>query len=483
MKSQGKSKLGLAVGVLAASLFLAACDNSVDADLRVIHASDDAPPVNVRVGKKKAISDLDYAESSGYVAVRSGTRKVVVEAIIPGGNADVIKVNRFKFARDTRYNILAVNKTADIEPLVIEESAAEPELDQVAVAVVHAASVAGPVKIYVTEPDAPLNSAAPIELDYLDPAADAGALPVDSYQIRVTLDGKLVYDSGSVDLTPFAGDRLLIAALNNTNVTEQSGSPIKLLVANDIDQVTLFDRNTKAGARVVHLSPDAGTAASGPVEVFATTGSGSVELIPEFEYGDIVPDQTTAKYVGVDADNYIFDVAINGQGIGNSIYTSPSLTLGAGSDYSVIAGGYVGILGPTPPFELLATADDNRPVKFQASVKVIHAAPAAGTVDVYVTPSKKEDGGDFSVDEIIKGKAGHPLLKDFNFGDITEYVALKPGMYDIRVIAGNAAAINVEDFELHEGLVGTIIARQADGVGDPEPFGAVVLTNAEMLNP
>ena len=106
-----KRKLGLATGIIAGSLLLAACDDgSMNADLRVIHASDDAPPVNVRVGKKTLISDLDYAESSGYVAVRSGTKKVAVEAIIPGGNANVIEVKRFKFERDTRYNILAVNK-------------------------------------------------------------------------------------------------------------------------------------------------------------------------------------------------------------------------------------------------------------------------------------------------------------------------------------------------------------------------------------
>ena len=156
-----KRKLGLATGIIAGSLLLAACGDSRNADLRVIHASDDAPPVNVRVGKKKLISNLDYAESSGYVAVRSGTKKVAVEAIIPGGNANVIEVKRFKFKRDTRYNILAINKTADIAPLVVQETAAEPGLDEIAIAVVHAAPGVGMVDVYVTGPNDLLNGTTP----------------------------------------------------------------------------------------------------------------------------------------------------------------------------------------------------------------------------------------------------------------------------------------------------------------------------------
>ena len=141
---EGKLKLGLAAGVLGTSLLLAGCsDDGMDySELRVIHASKDAPPVNVRVGINNTITDLDYGMSSGYVSVRSGQKKLAVEAIIPGGNADVIKVDRFDFEVDARYNVLAINDTTDIDALIVEESAADPELDEVAIAVVHASTVA-----------------------------------------------------------------------------------------------------------------------------------------------------------------------------------------------------------------------------------------------------------------------------------------------------------------------------------------------------
>jgi hypothetical protein len=108
----------------------------------------------------------------------------------------------------------------------------------------------------------------------------------------------------------------------------------------------------------------------------------------------------------------------------------------------------------------------------QSSVKIVHGAPAAGLVDVYVTPARA-----FSAAEVISGAAGAPLLDDFAFGEITDYVALAPGKYDIRVLAGGAVAIDVPGFEVTPGLVATVIARQADGVGSPLPYGVVVLTN------
>jgi hypothetical protein len=155
MKTLGsKVKLGMTTGILGLSLALTGCGDSgsSDADLRVIHASKDAPPVNVRVDNRTVISSLDYADSSGYVEVRSGTQSVVVEAIIPGGNADVITVPGLQLRGDERYNVLALNDTASIDALVVAESTASPSSSEVAIAVVHASTNAGAVDVYVTAP-------------------------------------------------------------------------------------------------------------------------------------------------------------------------------------------------------------------------------------------------------------------------------------------------------------------------------------------
>lgn len=467
-------KLLTTVSALAGILTLTACESSSDSvsSLRVIHASPDAPPVNIEVDSTTWASDLDYAETSGYMDVSSGARDLAVEAIIPSGNADVITVPGFQFDEHQRYTVIAANNTANIEPLVAIESAATPGADEVAISVVHASPAAASVDVYVTAPGSDINSVNPNFTFDFKAQVDAGALPSGTYQIRVTSEGSkaVVYDSGDVDLSPFAGEKLMLIAASTTTSTNKTASPIKLIAAADMSSLELLDTNTAAGARVVHASPDAGSAAGGPVEVFASSTAlptSPTELIEGFSYTDIVPSANT--YVGVPAGNYVFDVAPDNAGIGGSVYTSPTVTLEQGAEYSVIAAGNV---LTTPAFGLLATEDNNRSIITQASVKVIHAAPLAGDVDIFVTSA-----GEFTVSDVENGLAGAPLLDDFAYSDITDYVAVAPGNYDIRVVAGGTAAINVENFDLAAGSVSSIIARQPIDSGTPSDFGVILLTN------
>ena len=463
----------LAALTLGAGVLLSGCTDDVDtAQLRVIHASPDAPAVNVRLGSVTEISDLDYGESSGFASVFAGQRDVAVEAIIPGGNADVITVPGFSLGKDSRSTIIAVNNTASIEPLVADESAAVPGADEVAIVVVHASPDAAIVDVYVTAPGVDVNAVNPdFSFDFKG-QVDAGALPAGTYRIQVTGQNSktVVFDSGPVDLTAFAGQKLMIAALSTVNSTSRAASPIKLLVATDNAHLTLLDVDTGAGARVVHASPDAGTAASGPVEVWASSTALPVSptrLIPSITYDTVLPGAD--QFLPVPGGDYVFDVAPADNNIGNSVYTSPAIPLESGTEYSVIAAGYV---LTSPEFRLLATADNNRSVITQASVKVIHAAPAAGVVDVYVTPA-----GAFTAQAVADGLAGAPLLDDFAFPSITDYVAVAPDAYDIRVVAGGVVAIDIENVNLVEGGVYTAIAREPIDSGLPDDFNLILLTN------
>ena len=177
---------------IASTLVVAGCaKDEKNADLRVIHASPDAPSVNVQISSRtynKEISNLDYAASSGYESVRSGRRDVTVEAIIPGGNLDVLSEPGFKFDMGQRYNVLAVGKVAEdpsvdgdeLDLLLVEESAANPGAGEVAVAVVHASADAPEVDVYVTAPGTDVsdpNLFPNFTFDFKDPAVDAGSLP------------------------------------------------------------------------------------------------------------------------------------------------------------------------------------------------------------------------------------------------------------------------------------------------------------------
>jgi hypothetical protein len=452
--------------------------------VRIIHASADAPPVDIKLNDAVAVPALDYPDSTGFVSITAGTYDVAVDAIVPGGNlGGVITVNDIPFEKDQRYTVVALDDTANISEFVAAESAATPGSDEVAISVLHAATaVKGiDVDVYVTGFNADISSTAPnFSFDFKG-QADAGALAAGEYQIRIVAGGDTAnpaYDSGKVDLTGFGGQKLLLVAVNTVNSTTKAASPVKLMAYTDTAQVELIDTRTTTGARVVHLSPDAAIAASGPVEVFASSSalpSSPAELIPSFSYTETEPG--TSSYVGVPAGDYIFDVAPDGAGIGNSVYKSPAISLATAAEYTVIAAGYV---LTSPAFDLLPTMDSNRSIVTQASVKVVHGAPLAGTVDVFVTPAGQYEVMDNKVvDE--NGMAAVPLLDDFTFGTITDYVAVPPGDYDIRVVTEGGAgtvAIDVPAFNLAAGSVSTVIARQPiSGGGTPNDFNLIVLSN------
>ena len=468
----------VASSVIISSALITGCssDDPDKTNVRIIHASADAPPVVIKLNSAVAVPNLDYPLSTGFVSIDAGTYDVAVDAIVPGGNLEgVIKVDDIPFVKDQRYTVVAIGDVADmsISEFVAAESAATPAADEVAISVLHAATaVAGiDVAVYVTAPGADITGTAPnFSFDFKG-QIDAGALPATEYQIRVVAAGNTAdpaYDSGKVDLSDFAGQKLLLLAVNTVNSTTKTASPVKLVAYTDSAQLELLDTETTAAAKVVHLSPNAPT-----VDVFASSSAletSPTKLIDSISYAETQP--ATNSYENVPMGSYTFDVTVEDQGIDNSVYLSDSVMLDAGYEYTVIANGY---LGMDPQFALLPTLDSNRSIVTQASVKVFHGAPSAGTVDVFVTPA-----GDFTKEQVEGGMAGDPLINDFTFGTITGYVTVPPGNYDIRVVTeggAGTAAINQEGFNLAAGSVSTVIAREPVSGGDPNDFGLVVLGN------
>lgn len=470
----------VATAVIASLAVLSGCDNDDSSDvevidpaygaIRVIHASPNAPAVNILVNGDAAITELDYAESSGFATLETGSYDIAVEGIIPGGNVEVINVDGFAIDEDAMTTVIAVGNVFDIEPLVVASSETAPGDDQVSLVVTHAAPMAPGVDIFLTAPTDDITNMSPaFNFEFKD-SVDVGAVAAGEVRIRAAVDGTVVFDSGTVDLAGFAGQKLQVTAVAAENWVESDASPVKLLVANDTDAVEIRDAATSAGARVVHASPDAASAAGGPVDVWATSDalSDTPVFLVTFDYTQLYP--SPGNYAAVPAGDYVFDVSPEGAGVGGSVFTSGSLTLEAGMEYSVIATGRV---TSSPTFTLLPTGDSNRTIATQASVKVVHGAPAAGDVDVYVTTA-----GEYTVDQVESEAAGDPLLDEFAFGTITDYVAVAPGPYDIRVVAGGMVAINLEGVQLNGGSVSTVIARgPAEPAGEPSDFGVIVLTN------
>lgn len=413
----------------------------VDATLRVIHASADAPNVNVLVGGEPVIENLAYAQSSDNFNLPPATYNVAVQARLPGGaTATVIGPLDLTLEAATNYKVFAVGSVAaaTLEPLVVTSDVEALAAGNVRLQVVHAASAAPTVDIHVTAPDGALGAA----LATLDFKQSTGAVevPAGDYRVRITLPGQdtVVFDSGALELA--GGTDLVVAAINNRLSGE---SPVSLLaVAPDGSFFDIADANTTASVRVVHNVSDAPA-----VDVIVNDSIKLVEALafPEFtDYVGVAPDTYNVK-VAAAADNSV-------------VVIDADLTLEKGAFYSVLAVGALGDMSIEP----LVLADTPRRIATEAQVRIVHGSTLAGAVDIYVTPTT-----DIS--------AVTPAFAAVAFKEETGYVSLDAGEYVVTVTPAGSktAAIGPITLDLAANRIYTAVAR--DGAGLTGDVGLILL--------
>lgn len=182
----------LALALLGA-VALGGCDDddptspATTAQLRVVHASPDAPNVDVLVDGAAALTNVPFGAASAYLNVPAGTRELQVRAT--GTTTTVIDADAQLVAGDA-YTVLATGLVANIAPLVLEDDLALPATGNAKVRLVHAAPGAGTVDIYVTAPTADLATATPtLAAVPFRAASDYLQVPAGTYRVRVTPTG------------------------------------------------------------------------------------------------------------------------------------------------------------------------------------------------------------------------------------------------------------------------------------------------------
>jgi hypothetical protein len=226
----------LAAALAALVAASAACSNdnnspspspSSNAQLRVVHASPDAPNVDVYLDGAKVLTNVPYLASSGYLAVPAGAHNVKVNAT--GTATTVIDVTPTLVA-GSYYTAMATDLVAGITPLLLADTNSAPSAGKVKVRLVHAAPGAGVVDIYVTAPGADLAAATPT-LTNIPFQAVSGYLevPAGDYQVRITPAGTktVAIDSGTLTLT--AGQIRTGVAVENVG----GGAPFGAIVLSD----------------------------------------------------------------------------------------------------------------------------------------------------------------------------------------------------------------------------------------------------------
>lgn len=155
-----------------------AAAQSDEANVRVIHASPDAPAVDIWVNGSVAIEGLEFGDATDWIALPAGSYDV---AVAPAGAdaADAVIEATLDLEGGVNYNVAAVGFLADIAATVFTTDSADLAEGQARVQVVHASPDAPAVDVAV--------AGGPVLVADLSFPNASGALDVDSgtYDLEV----------------------------------------------------------------------------------------------------------------------------------------------------------------------------------------------------------------------------------------------------------------------------------------------------------
>jgi hypothetical protein len=153
-----------------------------DSCINVIHASPDAPAVDVYLDGAKALSGLAFGKASGWVAVPAGAHHVQVTAA--GGDAAkaVIDAN-VTLDKGAAYEIAATGLLAQIKPEIYQVNLSTIAMGDARVQVIHASPDAPAVDVAVKGGDVLIKDLA------FPKASDALEVPAGSYDLEVRAAG------------------------------------------------------------------------------------------------------------------------------------------------------------------------------------------------------------------------------------------------------------------------------------------------------
>ena len=384
---------GLLLALLPVSSVPGAAQDAAEADatLRVVHASPGAPEVDVLIDGQPLMEGVAYGTASQYAAITPEEHRIQV--VPTGQTADAAVVDETIGAEPGRAYLVAVfGLLNDIGGAVYDVDLSEIEPGNARVRLLNLSPDAGELDLLETGGDEWFGNVALGDAsDYRDVAPGTYSADVRGEDDRVlqtvaelAFEETRVYDV--VALGQIADDTLEIQSLI-TNVSPPCAEVLGIEGA-----------GSDACIRIVHAAPD-----TPPVDVYVN----DAQVAQNLEFG------TATEY------------AVVPSGTGRGVRVTPtgapveeaiidwSFDLEAGQAYEMLA------TGAADNLELNITGTDLRPVaEGQARLRVYHASPDAGAVDVGVAGQEEN------------------LFEGVDFRTATEYIVLDAGDYPIEVRPG-----------------------------------------------
>jgi hypothetical protein len=231
----------IVLGALLALAIVPAAWAQGTAKVRVVHASPDAPAVDVYLDGNKVLTNVPFFTASDYLDVPAGPHDIKVT---PTGDANTAVIDAKGVAVEAGkvYTVAAVGKLAEIKPAIFADNLAAPAAGKAHVRVVHASPDAPAVDVKVKN--------GPTLISNLAFPNDSGYNPV---------------DAGSYDLavTPAGSDTV---ALDLPGTTLEAGKIY------DIFAVGLLNGEPKLRVEITTPAPMAAPAAQAPQQLPRTSG-------------------------------------------------------------------------------------------------------------------------------------------------------------------------------------------------------------------
>ncbi|MBL9147203.1 MAG: DUF4397 domain-containing protein [Phycisphaerae bacterium] len=409
------------LGGCAIALVLAQAAVASDPELRVIHASPDAPAVDIRVNGAVAIPNLAFGEFAGYVSLPAATYDVEV---VPAGLSRPVVIDAsLTLEMDKAYSVYAVDTLASIEPLVVLDDRSPVESGS-RVRFVHASPNAPAVDIAV--------AGGPVLFGNVEfkEVADALTVPAGTYNLEVRLAGTntVVLPLGEITL----GEGFAYTAVATGLV---GGSPA-------LGALLLTDVAPPAEVRVIHASPDAPN-----VDIRV---NGAV-AIPDLAFTE------ATDYVSLPEGDY--DVEVVPAGLQAPVVIDATLALDAGVDYTVLA------INTLASIEPLVLVDDRTLPGSGSRVRFVHGSPDAPAVDIAIADN------------------GPVIIPNTSFGEAAEPITVPAGIYDleVRVAGTDTVVLPLPEIPLQVNTVYTVVAT-GFAFGTPS-LAAQIYIDAQGMSP
>ncbi|MEM9493196.1 MAG: DUF4397 domain-containing protein, partial [Myxococcota bacterium] len=414
-------------------------DPTDSAEIRVIHASPDAPAVDIYAEgiDTPLIQNLAYGDASDYLEVDAGTYNFQIRAAgAEAGSDPAYSTGNLELAADSKISALAVGllgSTDEVDSfrvLPLAEGFAAPDSGNAIVRIVHASADAPTVALDVG------NDGTPEVEDFArfaDTGAEGVALPAgEALQIGVWAGDPLARVTAFTTPELPDGAELIVIATGLLSSQARQDDGFSLLAIGPTGAIGFIKQNPVVYA--LHASPDAPA-----VDIYV----GEDPLVQEIAFGAL------SAPIQVPPSRYTLDFYAAGTGPGTPAASDETPDLAAGEKYLAIATGFLGV--GENAFQLLPLGDAlDLDDPENARVQVVHASPDAPGVDV-----SPLDGGQL---------AQPPAVGNLVFADSTEGagLSLPPGTLTLGVAgAGSLDPLVSFDVPLAGGLRAFAVAAGA----------------------